>query len=152
MPTCLAKLHMMRDQLLDLLIGIVDTGTASCRDVHIDSQLAFAQEVAPTGTVCCCSLDSMLKDISELENRLFDIALQSPDDGGDPFDDAFADPTEAAERKVAKQEAAAKEAAVAPNAAEGAKRAVGMNKEMKKRQEETAAEVTPVPMFVMLKA
>lgn len=83
----------------------------------------------------------MLKDISELENRLFDIALQAPDDGGDIFDDAFADPAEVAERKAAKKEAAAKQDATMPKAAEGGNRATGMNKEMKKRQEETAAEV-----------
>lgn len=87
----------------------------------------------------------MLKDISELENRLFDIALQAPDDGKDIFDDAFADPAEVAERKAAKQEAAAKEAAVTPKAADAVKHTVGMNKEMKKRQEETAAEVRLMP-------
>ena len=83
----------------------------------------------------------MLKDISELENRLFDIALQAPDDGGDIFDDAFADPAEVAERKAARKEAAAKQDALTPRAGEGVSRATGMNKEMKKRQEETAAEV-----------
>lgn len=83
----------------------------------------------------------MLKDISELENRLFDIALQAPDDGGDIFDDAFADPSEVAERKAAKKEAAAKEDAATAKAAEAKRAAAGMNREMKKRQEETAAEV-----------
>ena len=35
------------------------------------------------------SLDSMVKDNTDLTNRLFDIALQSPDEGGDLFDDAY---------------------------------------------------------------
>lgn len=83
----------------------------------------------------------MLKDISELENRLFDIALQAPDDGGDIFDDAFADPADLAEKKEARKEAAAKESASKPPAAEGVRRASGMDRQMKKRQEETAAEV-----------
>ncbi|DBA72179.1 TPA: hypothetical protein ACH3X2_010666 [Trebouxia sp. C0005] len=87
------------------------------------------------------SLDSMVKDIAELNNRLFDIALQSPDDGGDIFDDAFADPAEVAERaEKKKKEAAATAGAVSTDA--GAGRAVaGMDSAMKKRQEETAAEV-----------
>ena len=86
------------------------------------------------------SLDSMVKDIAELNNRLFDIALQSPDDGGDIFDDAFADPAEVAERAEKKR----KEAAAQPSSGlsdTGRKAVGGMDSAMKKRQEDTAAEV-----------
>lgn len=87
------------------------------------------------------SLDSMVKDIAELNNRLFDIALQSPDDGGDIFDDAFADPAEEAERAEKKKKEAAAAASGGSSDA-GAGRALGgMDSAMKKRQEETAAEV-----------
>jgi len=87
------------------------------------------------------SLDSMVKDIAELNNRLFDIALQSPDDGADIFDDAFADPAEVAERAEKKKKQAAATASAGSSDA-GAGRAVGgMDSAMKKRQEDTAAEV-----------
>ncbi len=87
------------------------------------------------------SLDSMVKDIAELNNRLFDIALQSPDDGGDIFDDTFADPAEVAERAEKKKKEAAAAASGGSSDA-GAGRALGgMDSAMKKRQEETAAEV-----------
>ena len=86
------------------------------------------------------SLDSMVKDNTDLTNRLFDIALQSPDDGGDLFDDAFADPAEVAERaKKKKRDAAASQAAAASPAVPAQKPA--MDAGMKKRQEATAAEV-----------
>lgn len=87
------------------------------------------------------SLDSMVKDNTDLTNRLFDIALQSPDDDGDPFEDAFADPAEVAERKEKRKlDAAASQATVAATPVAGRKPA--MDAGMKRRQEETAAEVS----------
>lgn len=86
------------------------------------------------------SLDSMVKDNTDLTNRLFDIALQSPDEGGDIFDDAFADPAEVAERNEKnRQEAATKQSAVPGDS--GVSRKPAMDPAMKKRQEDTAAEV-----------
>ena len=89
------------------------------------------------------SLDSMVKDIAELNNRLFDIALQSPDDGGDIFDDAFADPAEVAERAEKKRKEAAAQPSAGPSDT-GRKAVGGMDSAMKKRQEDTAAEVHPI--------
>jgi len=89
------------------------------------------------------SLDSMVKDIAELNNRLFDIALQSPDDGGDIFDDAFADPAEFAERADKKKKEAAAMHNAGPSENGASRKAVGgMDIAMKKRQEDTAAEVS----------
>lgn len=86
------------------------------------------------------SLDSMVKDNADLNNRLVNIAFQSPEDGGDIFDDAFADPADLAERAEKRKKAALERQA---SAGEGGTAANGMDSEMKKRQEATAAEVSP---------
>ena len=86
------------------------------------------------------SLDSMVKDNADLNNRLVNIAFQSPEDGGDIFDDAFADPADLAERAEKRKKAALERQA---SAGEGGRAANGMDSEMKKRQEATAAEVRP---------
>lgn len=84
------------------------------------------------------SLDGMLKDNADLNNRLVNIAFQSPEDGGDIFDDAFADPAELAERAEKRKKAALER----QGSAGGADRvATGMDSAMKQRQEATAAEV-----------
>lgn len=84
------------------------------------------------------SLDGMLKDNADLNNRLVNIAFQSPEDGGDIFDDAFADPAELAERAEKRKKAALER----QGSAGGAGRvASGMDSAMKQRQEATAAEV-----------
>lgn len=88
------------------------------------------------------SLDGMLKDNADLNNRLVNIAFQSPEDGGDIFDDAFADPAELAERAEKRKKAALERQASAGDAARRAA-ASGMDSAMKKRQEATAAEVSP---------
>ena len=84
------------------------------------------------------SLDGMVKDIAELNNRLLNIAFQSPEDGGDVFDDAFADPAELAERAEKRKKAALDRQT---SATDGARAVTGMDDAMKKRQEATAAEV-----------
>ena len=86
------------------------------------------------------SLDGMLKDNSDLNNRLVNIAFQSMEDGGDIFDDAFADPAELAERAEKRKKAALEGQGPAGGAG---KVASGMDSAMKKRQEATAAEVSP---------
>jgi len=68
-------------------------------------------------------------------------ALQSPDDGGDIFDDAFADPAEVAERAEKKKKEAAAAASAGSSDAGAGRAAGGMDSAMKKRQEDTAAEV-----------
>ena len=85
------------------------------------------------------SLDGMLKDNADLNNRLVNIAFQSPEEGGDIFDDAFADPAELAERAEKRKKAASQRQASAGG--ESDKAATGMDSEMQKRQEATAAEV-----------
>ena len=85
------------------------------------------------------SLDGMLKDNADLNNRLVNIAFQSPEDGGDIFDDAFADPAELAERAEKRQKAALQRQA---SAGQSGKAAPGMDSAMQKRQEATAAEVS----------
>lgn len=85
------------------------------------------------------SLDGMVKDIAELDNRLLNIAFQSPEDGGDIFDDAFADPAELAERAEKRKKAALDRQA---SAGDGARALAGMDSAMKQRQEATAAEVS----------
>ena len=87
------------------------------------------------------SLDTMVKDNTDLTNRLFDIALQSPEEAGDIFDDAFADPAEVAERNERKKRDAAAQAATSDMQAFSSKPAIDAG--MKKRQEDTAAEVLP---------
>ena len=84
------------------------------------------------------SLDGMVKDIAELNNRLLNIAFQSPEDGGDIFDDAFADPAELAERTEKRRKAALEKQAFG---GDGDRAAAGMDGAMKRRQEATAAEV-----------
>ena len=92
------------------------------------------------------SLDSMVKDNTDLTNRLFDIALQSPDDAEDLFDDAFADPAEVAERQEKKRREAATREAAAPGVQGGGPKPA-MDADMKKRQEDTAAEVITATTF-----
>ena len=84
------------------------------------------------------SLDGMLKDNADLNNRLVNIAFQSSEDGGDIFDDAFADPAELAERAEKRKKAASQRQA---SAGDSGKAANGMDSAMQKRQEATAAEV-----------
>lgn len=86
------------------------------------------------------SLDGMLKDNTDLNNRLVNIAFQSPEDGGDIFDDAFADPAELAERTEKRKKAASQRQA-SRSAGDSGKAANGMDSAMQKRQEATAAEV-----------
>lgn len=87
------------------------------------------------------SLDGMLKDNADLNNRLVNIAFQSPDGEGDIFDDAFADPAKLAERAEKRKKAASERQAAGGESGRAAAGS-GMDPAMQKRQEATAAEVS----------
>lgn len=86
------------------------------------------------------SLDGMLKDNADLNDRLVNIAFQSRDGDGDIFDDAFADPAELAERAEKRKKAASERQAAGGESGRAA--GSGMDSAMQKRQQATAAEVS----------